>query len=140
MKYTRVVGLAWAGEDAIAGVEVSVDQGQTWQPSRLIGPQAPYSWNLWEYLWDLPQAGSQSLLARANATGGRTQPHEHDPLNGGYLIHHSRALTVQVKADSRSEAGRGDLGALMFDMNAFAEENTRLPLDVDTQFSSGSGI
>lgn len=136
----RVVGLAWAGEDAIAEVEVSADRGRTWQKTCLIGPQAPYSWNLWEYLWELPHSGSHTLLARAASTDGRIQPREHDPLNGGYLIHFSRSLTVQVKADTRSEARRGDADALLFDMNAFAEENTRLPLDVDTQFSSGSGI
>jgi hypothetical protein len=35
---------------------------------------------------------------------------------------------------------RGDAAALLYDMNAYAEENARFPLDVDLVFSAGEGI
>jgi DMSO/TMAO reductase YedYZ molybdopterin-dependent catalytic subunit len=136
----RVVGLAWAGEEAVAHVDVTTDGGQSWMKANLIGPQAPYSWTLWEYLWELAEPGSYSLLARTTSTGGRVQPMEYDPLYGGYLIDFSRPLTVHVAAATRTYAQTGNIDALLFDINAYAEENTRLPLDVDVQYSAGGGI
>jgi hypothetical protein len=47
---------------------------------------------------------------------------------------------VRVEAARRAEAHRGDVADLLYDMNAFAEENARLPLDVDLAFTGGEGI
>lgn len=136
----RVVGLAWAGEEAVAHVDVSVDGGKSWLRASLIGPQAPYSWTLWEYLWELGTPGTYSLLARTTSTGGRTQPMEYDPLYLGYMIDFCRPLNVHVAAASRTYAEIGNIDALLFDINAYAEENTRLPLDVEAHYSAGGGI
>jgi hypothetical protein len=35
---------------------------------------------------------------------------------------------------------RADPDTLYYDMNSFAEENTRFPLDVEMEFSGGEGI
>jgi hypothetical protein len=64
----------------------------------------------------------------------------HDPLHGGYLIHHSRPIPVRVAAGQVARAEHADLGALLYDMNAYAEENRRLPLDVELELSGGAGI
>src|SRR5207248_16341 len=93
----RLFGVAWAGEKAVARVHVSTDGGQTWEQAELIGPRAAYSWNLWEYLWEVAQPGEYSLLVRAEAEDGAVQPLEHDPLHGGYMIHHSRPTKVHVE-------------------------------------------
>jgi hypothetical protein len=68
------------------------------------------------------------------------QPVQHDPLWGGYLIHHSRPTTVTVGAARVGAARLADLEEMMYDMNAYAEENARLPLDVEMAFSGGEGI
>jgi len=136
----RIAGLAWAGEEAIAEVSVSVDGGRTWDAASLTGPQAPYSWTMWEYLCEIGQPGPRTIMARARSTSGKVQPAEYDPLNSGYIINITRPIVVQVKADTRATAQIGDPSALLWDMNAYAEENRRLPLDVDTHFSYGGGI
>jgi DMSO/TMAO reductase YedYZ molybdopterin-dependent catalytic subunit len=136
----RLFGLAWAGEEAVARVEVSTDHGRTWQDAELIGPQAPYSWSLWEFLWEVAEPARYGLLVRATSAGGWVQPLQHDPLCGGYLIHHSRPTWVQVESARRSHDHRGDPDTLLYDMNAYAEENTRFPLDVEMEFSQGEGI
>ena len=136
----RVFGLAWAGEEAVAKVELSADGGQTWRETELLGPFAPYSWTMWEYLWDVQSAGSHALQSRATSTSGRVQPAEHDPLLGGYMIHFSRPIGVRVESRTGGDALPGDSEALRYDMNAFAEANARRPLDVDLEFSSGAGI
>jgi DMSO/TMAO reductase YedYZ molybdopterin-dependent catalytic subunit len=136
----RVSGLAWAGEESVARVEVSTDGGTSWAEAALAGPQAKYSWTLWEYLWEVGQPGDYSLLARAVSSSGKTQPVEHDPINKGYHIHHTRPRGVRVEGGRRSQDQGGDLDALYYDMNAYAEENHRLPLDVELIFSGGEGI
>src|SRR5262245_25577077 len=136
----RLAGVAWAGEEAIARVEVSTDGGQTWGDASLVGPQAKFSWTLWEYLWEVAEAGEYTLLSRAISESGKVQPSQHDPLCGGYLIHHSRPVPVRVERARRSADQAGDLAALVYDMNAYAEENSRLPLDVEMVFFGGEGI
>jgi DMSO/TMAO reductase YedYZ molybdopterin-dependent catalytic subunit len=136
----RLFGVAWAGEEAVTRVEVSTDGGRLWADADLIGPRAPYSWTLWEYLWEVAEAGSYALLARATSSGGRVQPLAHDTLNGGYLIHHSRPVALSVVGRGRQEAVHADVDTLMWDMNAFAEENMRFPLDVEMEFTAGEGI
>jgi DMSO/TMAO reductase YedYZ molybdopterin-dependent catalytic subunit len=136
----RVCGLAWAGEEPVARVEVSTDGGRTWTEAALVGPQSDYSWTLWEYLWEVARPGRYELLARAVSAGGKVQPTEHDPLCGGYHIHFSRPTPVRVETARRSQDQPGDLDALFYDMNAFAEENHRLPLDVEMVFIGGEGI
>jgi DMSO/TMAO reductase YedYZ molybdopterin-dependent catalytic subunit len=135
----RLFGVAWAGEDEVDRVEVSTDGGATWNAATLLGPDAPYSWTLWEYVWEVDAPGDYTLLVRAVSISGEVQPRDHDRLNGGYCIHHSRPFPVRVAGPRRGEVP-ADVDTLLYDMNAFAEENTRRPLDVDLAFVAGEGI
>ncbi len=67
-------GAAYAGEAGIVNVEVSVDQGATWHSAELIGPEQPYAWRHWEYLWEVRKAGEYTIMARATDTNGLRQP------------------------------------------------------------------
>jgi DMSO/TMAO reductase YedYZ molybdopterin-dependent catalytic subunit len=131
----RLFGIAWAGEEPVAKVEVSTDGGDSWGPANLIGPSLPYCWTLWEYIWEAATPGKYTLLSRATSEGGRVQPLQHDVLWGGYLIHHSRPTEVRVEA-----VRARDTESLLYDMNAYAEANARLPLDVELEFGAGEGI
>jgi len=67
-------GSAYAGEAGIRQVEVSVDDGSTWQPAQFIGLNEEYAWRHWEYLWDVRQPGKYTVMARATDADGRRQP------------------------------------------------------------------
>jgi hypothetical protein len=136
----RVFGLAWAGEEAVAKVEVSVDGGRSWLAAEILGPSAPYSWTMWEMLWKVEQPGEYQLISRATSASGLVQPREYDPLYLGYMIHFSRAISVRVEQRAGKDEAARDLDALFYDMNAFAEANARRPLDVDLEYSVGAGI
>lgn len=136
----RIFGAAWAGEEAVEAVEVSVDGGESWSRAELIGPRAAYSWTLWEYLWEVAGGGEQTLLCRAVSSGGQVQPVHHDPLRGGYLITFSRPTPVRVDPSRRSHDLLGDSAALRRDMQAVAEERAGHPLDVEMEFVHGAGI
>lgn len=98
------------------------------------------AWCQWEFVWDVREPGGYQIMARARSTAGHVQPTSHDSLRGGYMINFGRPQRVQVEADVKSEAHGGDLEALLYDMDLFAEQNVRLPLDLDMAFTDGAGI
>jgi DMSO/TMAO reductase YedYZ molybdopterin-dependent catalytic subunit len=136
----RLFGMAWAGEQAVAAVEVSVDGGMSWQRAELQGTRAAYSWTAWEYLWETAAPGEYTLLARAISDAGHVQPMDHDPDRGGYLITFSRPINVRLDAAKVSQDFVGDVMKLQRDMAAVAQERSRQPLDADIAFMSGAGI
>jgi DMSO/TMAO reductase YedYZ molybdopterin-dependent catalytic subunit len=136
----RIFGVAWAGEEPVASVDVSTDGGRSWNPAQLVGPRAGYSWSMWEYLWEVATPGDYSLLARATSWSGQVQPASYDPLYSTYMIHFSRPTNVRVELSRKSVAQLGDPDTYLYDMNAYAEENKRLPLDAELEFAVGGGI
>ena len=81
----RLTGRAWSGLGPIAGVDVSTDGGETWQPARLE-PGDPRVWTRWSFDWDDPPRGEQVLMARATDAAGRTQPMVATPNDEGYFF------------------------------------------------------
>lgn len=69
-----IQGVAWTGEGKIMGVEVSLDEGHTWEPARVIGEDQPYAWRQWQYIWQATGAGLRTILCRATDDRGQTQP------------------------------------------------------------------
>lgn len=138
----RIAGVAWAGEQEVAAVEVSTDGGRTWGDAQLVGLNAPYCWRQWEYLWECPEPGTHILMARARSTSGETQPSRHDLNRGGYMINFTRQIPVMVNARSTSDDQLGDEDALTYDMDLFARTNaaTNLDFDMPFEFVDGAGI
>jgi DMSO/TMAO reductase YedYZ molybdopterin-dependent catalytic subunit len=66
-------GVAWSGAAPIARVEVSVDGG-SWQEARLVSERKRHSWQWWELITQVAEAGVVTLRARATDLAGRTQP------------------------------------------------------------------
>jgi DMSO/TMAO reductase YedYZ molybdopterin-dependent catalytic subunit len=91
-------GAAYAGEDGIKLVEVSVDSGQTWNPASLIGLDVPYAWRHWEYLWDAKSKGVGTIMSRATTTAGEQQPESAEWNVLGYCNNgvQEHALTIEV--------------------------------------------
>ena len=66
-------GLAWSGLAPIARVDVSVNDG-AWQQARMVGQVSRYSWQRWELITRVEQAGRTVIRARATDRSGNTQP------------------------------------------------------------------
>jgi DMSO/TMAO reductase YedYZ molybdopterin-dependent catalytic subunit len=94
----RVHGAAWASDVEVTRVELSPDGGATWNDVKLLGTARPNAWRLWEFNWQTPAAaGTQTLLARASDSLGRTQPVQRDPDRGTYMINHLLPVRVEVQ-------------------------------------------
>jgi len=83
-----LTGRSWSGHGPIAHTEISTDGGQTWHRAvpRDSSFTLPDGWQLWEYPWLTPAAGSYTLQARATDITGRTQPATAVYNTGGYLF------------------------------------------------------
>ena len=92
----RMHGAAWAGEAAVARVEISADGGTTWRPARLGGQQARYAWRLWDYVWTAPQAGEYTIISRATDDQGRAQPQAAAWNPSGYLYNAIDQVKIHV--------------------------------------------
>lgn len=89
-----VSGYAWAGENAVAKVEVSADGGQTWAAAN--GKAEPFKAGRWTANVTPAKAGPLKLVARCTDDKGNTQPPTRDNDRRTYIINH--LVPVEVVA------------------------------------------
>ncbi len=94
----HIRGAAWAGEADVVKVEISTDEGATWQTAQLGHDQAKYAWRLWNYTWHAPKSGEFNILSRATDSKGRVQPASAEWNPGGYLNNAFDRVRIHVEA------------------------------------------
>jgi DMSO/TMAO reductase YedYZ molybdopterin-dependent catalytic subunit len=67
-------GQAWAGDDTVSAVHVSVDFGATWTAMTVNPPPNKHSWQRWAGRVTLPSDGYFEVWYRATDSRGRAQP------------------------------------------------------------------
>ena len=68
-------GAAWAGDDSVRAVHVSVDFGATWTEMQVAAPANRHAWQRWTGRVALPSDGYYEVWYRATDSQGRMQPH-----------------------------------------------------------------
>jgi len=92
-----IQGRAWSGYAPIASVEISTDDGESWQPTALDASEhGPFAWRRWTFDWDAREPGRHVLSARARDESGREQPSEPDWNLGGYANNSFQRVVVTV--------------------------------------------
>ena len=95
-----VRGRAWVGEGSIERVEISSDEGKTWQRAELApaSPLHPYAWRTFTYEYKPQRSGYVTFLARAWDDRGNAQPavSQWNPL--GYFWNGWHRVGVVVEA------------------------------------------
>jgi DMSO/TMAO reductase YedYZ molybdopterin-dependent catalytic subunit len=87
-------GRAWSGRSPVAGVEVSVDDGQSWMIAALDPPDGHrWAWRRWRLSWTATP-GSYVLRARATDTNRETQPTEQAWNPGGFANNAAQQVPV----------------------------------------------
>jgi DMSO/TMAO reductase YedYZ molybdopterin-dependent catalytic subunit len=91
-------GFAFSGAPDVAKVELSDDDGATWNAAELDSRHSPYAWRRWSYRWMPRAAGTARLFARATDVRGAVQPRESVWNQSGYLYNGWHAVEVEVTA------------------------------------------
>lgn len=71
----KLRGAAWAGDNTVKSVAVSIDFGATWQPVKLEKPKNKYDWQRWTATVKVPTEGYYEIWSRATDSKGVMQPH-----------------------------------------------------------------
>ncbi len=69
-----VRGSAWAGDNEVDVVEVSFDEGVTWERAKLFARGDRYAWRRWSLEVPVNRVGYMTILARAADDKGNVQP------------------------------------------------------------------
>ena len=93
-----VSGFAWAGEDDIAKVDISVDGGSTWMPADLGRDREKYAWRQFSRELKFPTVGYYTVMSRAADQHGRMQPLEPAWNPSGYLWNAIDKVRLNVEA------------------------------------------
>ena len=91
-----VAGHAWAGDNEVARVDVSIDFGATWRQAELQPPVNPYAWQRWSAMLELPRRGYYEIWARAADDKGAGQPFAVSWNPKGYLNNSMHRISVRV--------------------------------------------
>ncbi len=92
----EIGGHAWAGDDEVARVDVSIDFGATWAQAALRPPRNPYAWQHWQAALTFPESGYYEIWARATDTNGISQPFAIAWNPKGYLNNSMHRISVRV--------------------------------------------
>jgi hypothetical protein len=95
-----VRGIAFSGYGSINKLEISLDDGKSFNAADLGEDHGPYSFRTWSYKWTPPKPGRYVLAARATDGKGNTQPDESVWNPGGYLWNRIERQEVVVGRNS----------------------------------------
>ena len=74
----EVKGIAFGGDRGISRVEISDDDGETWDDAKIDYPGTKLSWALWSFNWQPDEADDYILVVRATDGEGKVQEFEED--------------------------------------------------------------
>ena len=90
-----VRGVAFGGDRGISRVEVSFDDGATWQEAKLDYPGTKLTWALWSFDWRPPGPDNYTLVVRATDGEGVVQEVDEDrPFKSGTTGFHKIIVYV----------------------------------------------
>ena len=72
----EIVGIAWDRGQGIERVEISVDEGASWDEATLEDPVSTFAWRVFRHEVQVESEGPMRILSRATSTDGSTQPVE----------------------------------------------------------------
>ncbi len=80
-----VRGIAFGGDCGVARVDLSTDDGQTWQPAVLGRDEGAYSFRQWTAQVTAPASGTLALLVRCTNSNAVAQPLDANWNGGGFM-------------------------------------------------------
>ncbi|MHC4890795.1 MAG: molybdopterin-dependent oxidoreductase [Planctomycetota bacterium] len=67
-------GMVYAGQPIdVNNIQISLDDGTTWESAELLNYFVPNVWKHWEFTWEIPQVGEYEIFARSEDSLGNVQ-------------------------------------------------------------------
>lgn len=88
-------GIAFGGNCGVQQVDLSLDGGRTWKPTRLGKDEGKYSFRQWDTVVDTPASGALDAMVRCTNTRSETQPMEANWNPAGFM----RNVVESVRLD-----------------------------------------
>jgi DMSO/TMAO reductase YedYZ molybdopterin-dependent catalytic subunit len=97
-KTVELRGMAFGGDRGISRVEISDDDGKTWNNAEITSPGTRLSWSLWSFQWTPDKEGEGKVVVRATDGDGKLQISEYrDPVpDGATGLHRVRAIVEKA--------------------------------------------
>lgn len=92
----EIRGHAWAGDNSVRRVDVSIDFGASWVRADLRAPANPFAWQRFKAQLRFPGKGYYEVWARASDDQGRMQPFVTPWNPKGYLNNAMHRIAVRV--------------------------------------------
>ena len=90
-------GHAWAGDNQVSGVFLSINFGATWLPTAISSAVNRLAWQNWQSWVQFSEVGYYEIWVRAMDSRGRSQPMVVPGWNPrGYLNNACHRIAVQV--------------------------------------------
>jgi sulfite dehydrogenase len=96
-KPVEIMGIAFSGGYGIRDVIVSIDDGRTWNETKLGKDLGKYAWRQWTFAWRPKKPGKYTLLVRATDSMGGSQPFEPLWNPAGFMRNNIEKIEVMVK-------------------------------------------
>lgn len=96
-KPVEIMGIAFSGGYGIRDVIVSMDNGRTWNDTKLGKDLGKYAWRQWTLAWRPKKPGKYTLLVRATDSIGGSQPFEPLWNPAGFMRNNIEKIEVMVK-------------------------------------------
>lgn len=136
-----ITGMANAGDGReITQVEVSTDDGATWDRAEILNDFVPNVWKHWRYEWEIETPGRYTIYARVKDAEGNVQ-NETGPYSwSGYRVHVNVELETNCTNRRRADLDR-DGYVDFYDFSLLADQwlltGADLPADVIPLESDG---
>ena len=89
-----VRGIAFGGDTGVGRVDLSIDNGKTWQASQLSKDEGKYSFRQWEARLTLPAKSNYTLMVRCTNSDGVAQPAQSNWNPSGFMRNVIEAIHV----------------------------------------------
>jgi DMSO/TMAO reductase YedYZ molybdopterin-dependent catalytic subunit len=94
----EMVGWALAGPSGVHRVDVSTDDGATWDTAEITPSRSAYIWSVWKYRFAPRRAGNYKVRVRAVDGDGRAQPPSDPDTSAGQSAQARLSLDVTAAA------------------------------------------